>query len=211
MNPLVLLFFIHTTLATALVGGIFLRRKQAVARYFGAGLLLQTVGFASWTMALLVPEHLSNLVTIGAVLTLISFVLFLRAASEDVPTVLRMSMVVLGGIFVFATFYVGRYVFPTPKFISEEGFLIFNLAPFVQLLYITALVLVAVPLIEKLAALFRPRYALFIRYALGLQVVGAIVLITSVDILSLLVAGWAIGVSYFVLWFTLLFRKEVWN
>jgi hypothetical protein len=113
-------------------------------------------------------------------------------------------------VFVVATFIAGRYIFPTPKFISDDGFLIFNLAPFVQMMYITILVLVAIPLVEKVAGLFKAGYSTFVKFALGVQVVGAIVLITSTDTLSLLVAGWAIGLTYFMLWTTLLFRKDIW-
>jgi len=87
----------------------------------------------------------------------------------------------------------------------------FNLAPFVQLMYITILVLMAIPLVEKVARMFKAGYSTFVKFALGVQVVGAVVLITSADILSLLVAGWAIGLTYFALWTTLLFRKNIWS
>ena len=211
MNLLVLLFFLHTTLATAIVGGVFLKRGNNVAKYFGIGLLLQTVGFAAWAVAVVIPEHLANFVTIGAVLTLVSFIVFLRAATDDISSSLRTLIITAGSLFVVATFVAGRYIFPTPKFISDEGFLMFNLAPFVQLMYVTILVLMAIPLVEKVARMFKADFSTFVKFALGVQVVGAIILITSSDTLSLLVAGWAIGLTYFALWTSLLFRKDIWS
>jgi len=210
MNFSILLFFLHTTLATAIVGGIFMKKGGNVARYFGLGLLLQTIGFASWALAVMMPGNLATFVTIGAVLTLISFIFFLRSGTDDISPSLRTLTIVASVVFVIATFVAGRYIFPTPKFISDGGFLIFNLAPFVQLMYITILVLVAIPLIEKVAGLFKPGYSTFVKFALGIQVAGAIVLITSTDTIALLVAGWAIGLTYFILWTTLLTRKDVW-
>jgi len=210
MNISVLLFFLHTTLATAIVGGIFLKKGGNVAKFFGIGLLIETVAFASWALAVIMPDSLETFVTIGAVLALISFLFFLRAGTEDVSGSVKTLAMVVGVILVAATFVAGRYIFPTPKFISDEGFLIFNLAPLVQLMYIAALVLVAIPLIEKVSAMFRDGYATFMKYTLAIQVVGALVLITSTDTLSLLTAGWMIGLTYFALWTTLLFRKDIW-
>lgn len=211
MNLSVLLFFLHTMVATAIVGGVFIKKGGGVAKYFGIGLLLEAFGFASWALAIMMPANLAILVTIGAVLTLVSFILFLRAATDDISVVLRKIILVIGCLFVVATFIVGRYIFPTPKFISEEGYLMFNLAPFVQLMYVTALVLVTIPLVEKVARMFKAGFSTFVKFALGVQVVGAVVLITSTDPLSLLVAGWAIGLTYFAFWTALLFRKNIWS
>lgn len=211
MNFSVLLFFLHTTLATAIVGGIFIKKRGDVAKYFGIGLLLETAAFASWALAVMIPDNLAIYVTVGAVLTLVSFIAFLRAATYDINLSLKNLFLVGGSLFVLATFFVGRYIFPTPKLISNEGFLMFNLAPFVQLMYITILVMVTIPLVEKVARLFKSGYSTFVKFALGIQVVGAIVLITTNDVLSLHVAGWAIGLTYFAFWTTLLFRKDIWQ
>jgi len=211
MNLSVLLFFLHTTLATAVVGRVFIKKGSNVAKYFGIGLLIEAVGFASWALAVMMPDNLAILVTIGAVLTLVSFIAFLRAATDDISTALRALILATGSLFVVATFVAGRYIFPTPKFISDEGFLIFNLAPFVQLMYVAILVLMAIPLVEKVARMFKAGYSTFVKLAIGVQVVGAVILITSTDTLSLLVAGWAIGLTYFALWTSLLFRKDVWR
>lgn len=211
MNLSVLLFFLHTTLATAVVGGVFLKRGNNVAKYFGIGLLLEAVGFASWALAVMMPGSLATFVTIGAVLTLVSFMVFLRAATDDISSSLRNMIIGAGTLFVLATFIAGRYIFPTPKFISDEGFLMFNLAPFVQLMYVTILVLTAIPLVEKVSRMFKAGFSTFVKFALGIQVAGAIILITNADTLSLLVAGGSIGLTYFALWTSLLFRKDIWS
>lgn len=211
MNLSVLFFFLHTVLATGVVGSIFLKKGGNIGKYFGIGLLLEAVGFASWALAIMMPDSLATLVTLGAALILFSFIAFLPAATNGVSAFLRTLILGAGTLFVLAIFLVGSYMFPTPKFISEEGFLIFNLAPLVQVMYITILVLIAIPLIEKVAGMFKAGFSTFVKFALGVQVVGAIVLITSVDTLSLLVAGWAIGLTYFVLWTSLLFRKNIWS
>ena len=211
MSLSVLLFFLHTSLATAVVGGIFLKKGEPVANYFGSGLLIEAVGFAAWALAVIMPGDLAKFVTIGAVLTLVSFIVFLRAATDDISSSLQSLILAVGTLFVLATFIAGRYIFPTPKFISEEGFLMFNLAPVVQLMYTTILIMVAIPLIEKVARMFKAGFSTFIKFALSVQVVGAIILITNMDTLSLIIAGWAIGLTYFALWTTLLFRKDIWS
>jgi hypothetical protein len=211
MNILVLLFFLHTTVALALLGGRFLIRGGAFASYFGIGLLLDSGAFAAWGGALVAPDNLPILVTIGAILALISFVFFLKSGLADLPSSLQSGAVAAGAVFVAATFVAGRYVFPTPKFISEEGFLFFNLHPFVQMMYITALVLAAFPAIEKAGTLFREGNSTLVKFLLAIQVVGTIVLITNVDTLSLLVVGWCMGLAYLALWTMLLFRKDVWQ
>lgn len=211
MSLPVLLFFLHTALATAIVGGVFLKRGNNVAKYFGIGLLLEAVGFASWSLAVMLPDSLATFVTIGAALILVSFILFLRAATDDISSSLRTLVMAMGSLFVGAIFVAGSYIFPTPKFISDEGFLIFNLAPFIQLMYVTIIVLMAIPLVEKVSKMFKAGFSTFVKFALGVQVVGAIILITSTDTLSLLVAGWAIGLTYFALWTSLIFRKDIWS
>ena len=211
MNWLVLFFFIHVALAATIVGGVFMKKGGNVAKYFGLGLLIGAIGFASWGLAVMMPDNLTIFGNIGSVLVLISFIFFLWASTDNVSEPIRNLILALGIMLVVVTFIVRSFIFPTDKFISDEGILIFNLAPFVQFLYVTILVLVVIPLIEKVAAMFKAGYATFIKYALGIQVIGGIILITSADELSLLAAGWAIGLAYFALWTTLLFCKNIWR
>lgn len=211
MNIAVLLFFLHTTIATTIVGGVFVKREGALAKYFGLGLLLETVAFAAWGLAIVMPDMLATMVTVGAVLTLVSFLFFMRAGIDHMAPSQRMTALFIGTLFVVGTFVAGRYVFPTPKFISDEGFLFFNLAPFVQLMYVTMLLVVSMPLVAKVASLFKEGYDTLVTYTLIIQVVGAVTLITSTDPQSLLAAGWAIGIAYLLLWVTLLFGKDIWR
>lgn len=210
MNPLVILFFAHTTLATALLGGRFLSKRIPFARYFGIALLLDAVAFGVWGTALVLPAALPVLVTIGAVSALISFVFFLKAGMVDLPTSIQYPSLAAATAFVAATFYVGRYVFPTPKFISGEGFLFFNMHPFVQVMYIAGLLLTTFLAIEKIGTVVADRVSILVKFLLVIQVIGTIVLITNIDTLSLLVVGWCMGLSYFALWTMLLFRKGIW-
>ncbi len=210
MNPLVVLFFLHTTLATALLGGRFLTKSVPFTHYFGIALLLDALAFAVWGLALIVPGALPVLVTIGAVSALISFVFFLKAGMVDLPTSIQYPSLAAATAFVAATFYVGRYVFPTPKFISGQGFLFFNMHPFVQVMYITALLLTTFLAIERVGTVLRDRVSVLVKFLLVVQVIGTIVLITNVDTLSLLAVGWCMSLAYFALWTMLLFRKGIW-
>jgi len=211
MNLSVLLFFLHTTLATAVVGGVFVKKPGDVAKFFGLGLLIEAVAFAAWALAVMMPGSLATLVTVGAVLTLVSFLFFLKAGTDGMAPSMRSLVLILGVVLVAVTFVAGRWIYPTPKFVSDEGFLMFNLAPMVQLMYITVMVLVAFPVIEKVGAMFNSRHAACIKYLLAIQVVGAVILITSMDTMTLYVAGWGIGLAYFALWTKLLFKKDIWQ
>lgn len=211
MSYLVLLFFIHNVLATAILGVLFLKRGGSVAIPFGIGLLLDTIAFAAWGWALISPENLPNLVTLGAVAALVSFVAFLKAGTSDLARATQLRVLLAGAVFVFATFIAGRYVYPSPKFISDDGLLMFNLHPLVQFLYITALVLAAAPTVEKVTLHFAEGYAVLLKSLLNFQIVGAIVLIAIDDVLTLWIAGWCIGLAYFALWALLLFGKGAWK
>ena len=210
MKIMVLLFFMHNTLATALLGVRFLSKGGTFSTYFGIGLLFDAVAFGAWGAALVSPENLPVLVTTGAVLALLSFLLFLKSGIVDLPSTIQTRAVAIGAIFIAATFVAGRYIFPTPKFVSDEGFLFFNLHPFVQVMYITALVIAAFPAMEKAGSMFRGGYSMLVKFLLAIQVIGTIVLITNTDTLSLIVVGWCMGLSYFLLWTMLLFRRGIW-
>jgi hypothetical protein len=210
MTILVLLFFAHATFAAAVIGARFLARGGTFAASFGIALLLDAMAFAAWGGALVLPDSLPILVTIGAALALVSFVFFLNAGASDMAGSLRMPVVIGGAVFVAATFVAGRYIFPTPKFVSPEGFLFFNLHPFVQLMYVTALVVAAFPAIEKAGTLFSGGMSTLVKFLLTLQVAGTIVLITNSDTASLFVAGLCMGLSHLALWTMLLFRKDIW-
>lgn len=211
MNTSVLLFFVSNVVATLLLGWKFAAHKDSLFRYFGYGLLLDAVAFAMWTIGYVNQEQLLTFVTFGAVTFLVSLVLFLYASLQGASSTHRTFISAIGIAVVLGIFYTGRYVDPASAYISPEGFLFFNLTPFVQMLYTFALALVAFPVIDAVASRFKTPYAALIRYGLIAEVVGGIMLITNKDAQTLYITGWIIGVVYFVLWATLLFNRKAWH
>src|SRR3989344_9591856 len=211
MNSSVVLFFVTNVIATALLGGKFISRNDSLFKYFGIGLLLDAVAFAMWTIGYVNPEQLVTFVTFGAVALLVSLVVFLYASLEQAPASTRLLVTILGGVAVAGIFYVGRYVDPANAFISPEGFLFFNLTPFVQMLYTFALALITLPVIDLVASKFRAPYSALLRYGLIAEVVGGVMLITSKDAQTLYITGWIIGIVYAALWLTLIFNKRAWS
>ncbi|OGG50815.1 hypothetical protein A2704_06475 [Candidatus Kaiserbacteria bacterium RIFCSPHIGHO2_01_FULL_54_36b] len=211
MNSSVVLFFVTNVIATALLGGKFISRNDSLFKYFGIGLLLDAVAFAMWTIGYVNPEQLLTFVTFGAVALLVSLVVFLYASLEQAPASTRLLVTILGGVAVAGIFYVGRYVDPANAFISPEGFLFFNLTPFVQMLYTFALALVTLPVIDLVARKFSAPYSALVRYGLIAEVVGGIMLITNKDVQTLYITGWIIGIVYLALWVTLLFNRKAWS
>jgi len=211
MNMLVGLFFLHTVVATIILGVLFLKKTAQGAKHFGVALLLTALAFGLWGLILVFPSALTLLITLGALAALASFVVYLCVGIGGLPSMTKKALLALGVVGVVATFIAGRFIFPTQQSISEEGLLMFNLAPFVQMLYIFMLITVSVPAIEKICKMFKGGYATLVKYLLLVQVFGGIILITSVDTMVLMTAGWIIGTAYFVLWSTLVFKKDIWN
>lgn len=212
MNPSVVLFFLHTVLATLLLGLKFARRSDAVFKFFGLALLLDAAAFAAWSFGVIVPENLLASVTVGAVCFLVSLVFFFRASLQDAPATTRFLLTILGVVAVCGIFYVGRYYMdPADAYISPEGLLFFNLGPLVQMLYIFGLALAALPAVDLVASKFRSPYAALVRYGFIAEVVGGIILITSKDVQVLYISGWIMGLVYLSIWTTLLFSRKAWS
>jgi hypothetical protein len=210
MNPLVLLFFLHNFLATLFLGMKFVRREDRVFKSFGFALLLDAVAFAVWSFGVIRPESLLICVTIGAVFFLISLVFFLNTSLQSTQTTTRWLLTAVGVVAVSGIFYIG-HIEPTTAYISTEGFLFFNLQPMVQMLYIFALTLTALPAIDLVASKFKSSYAVLIRYGFIAEVSAGIILITSNDTTVLFITGLVIGIIYFLLWTSLLFSKRAWS
>lgn len=211
MNLSVVLFFLHNVLATAIIGGLFVKKDNPVFKNFGIALLLDTVAFAAWSFAVISPSNLFISVTIGAIFFLASLVFFVRTAAEDMPQSIRMMVTIFSVVAVGFVFFAGRFIDPADAFISAEGFLFFNLTPFVQMLYIFVLMLAAFPAIDAVTSRLNASVAHIIKYGLIAEVAGGMLLITTMDAATLYIAGWVIGLVYAVLWSTLLFRKNVWS
>jgi hypothetical protein len=210
MNSSVLAFFVTNVLAAALLGGKFAAKKDRVFKYFGIGLLFDAVAFAFWTIGYISPSVLLSCVTFGAIALLVSLVFFFIASLQEYSTGTRTLGAVIGAIVVVAIFFIGRSS-PNLAFVSPEGLLFFNLAPFVQMLYIFALSFTFLPPTEFIAAKFNAPYSALVRYGFIAQFVGGVMLITSKDVQALYITGWVIGIVYVCLWLVLFFSKSAWN
>lgn len=210
MNTQVALYFVSNVLATLIVGGKFATKNEKGFKTFGVALIIDALAFALWTVGYLNQTILLVMVTAGAIALLVSFLFFFRASLHEVSSQTRMGLTILGVVALLAIFIVGRYS-PNYAFISPEGFLFFNLTPFVQMLYIFALILAAVPAMNFVASKFNGRYSALVRYGFLVQVAGGVMLITSTDVNTLYAAGWIIGIVNLILWVTLLFSKKAWQ
>jgi len=210
MNISVALFFASNVVATVLLGGKFFQRKDHVLKLFGMGLLLDGLAFAMWTIGYINPDQLLPFVTYGAIAFLVSLAVFLFTSLESASASNRLLITATGVVALLGIFYTGRYIDPGTASISSNGFLFFNLTPFVQMLYTFALALIALPVIDLVADKFKAPYSVLVRYGLIAEVVGGVMLITNKDAQTLYITGWVIGIVYFVLWTSLLFNKKAW-
>ena len=210
MNTSVVLFFLSNVVATILLGGKFVSKKDPIFKYFGIGLLLDAVAFGLWTIGYVNPPQLLTMVTMGAIAFLVSLVVFLYASLQQAPSSTRLLTTLLGAAAVIGIFYTGNQS-TNSAYISPEGFLFFNLTPLVQMVYLFGLAFATLPLIDLVASKFKSSYAALVRYGLITEVVGGIMLITNKDVQVLYITGWIIGIVYFALWATLLFNRKAWT
>ncbi|MDD2731679.1 MAG: hypothetical protein PHI53_00595 [Candidatus Pacebacteria bacterium] len=211
MNPFVIFFFAHSVIATLVLGILFIRRNDSVLKSFGVTMLLNAIAFTIWSFGLISPENLNASVSIGNVFFLSSLVslFYVSVHKQKIPT--RWLLTALSAIAVACIFYVGYKLAPGHRaYISPEGLLFFNGRPITQMLYIFAFMIAALPAIELLANKFKASYSSLVRYILIIEVVGGIMLITSVDFQTLNIVGWIMGLAYLLLWTSLLFSKKAW-
>lgn len=212
MNISVVVFFLFNVVATALLGGTFAGRKEnRTFKLFGAALLLNAAAFAIWSFGLLSPDNLAGSVTLGAVVFLAALVVMFYAVVQNVRnTRTRWLWLILGIAVAAGIFYVG-HVDALGAYISQEGFLFFNLAPMVQMLYVFALAIAVFPLIDAVASDLKSVYAEIFRYGMIAQVSSGIMLITNTDSQVLYGVGWIIGLVYIVLLTTFVFNSKAWS
>jgi|GEM_PF-1502722 len=217
MNTLVLLFFAQNVIASALLGGMFVAKRDTVLRSFGIALLLDAAAFLIWSVAVVTrPSNLEDYVSIGTAVFIVSLVFLCRAGTQQFSQGMQRILMVVAAVIGAGIFYLGGLAAnpSTPGF-SADGFFFFNVHPFLQALYVFAFVLVAFPAIEALASRFTGAYRELIRYGFAVQVAGGVLLITAESVFSnaqaLYFIGWTIGIVYFVLWATLLFRRSAWS
>lgn len=210
MNISVVAFFVHSVLASLFLGAKFAGRESKALKVFGYALLLDAVAFAAWLFGVLQTNHLIISVTVGAVAYLLSLVLMLNASQQESGSSTRNIVTILGLIAVGVIFYIG-HINPNFAFISNEGYLFFNLSPMVQMLYIVSLLLASMPIIHLVSSKFSSPYSTLVKYGFIAEVAGGVMLIVSSNVQVLTVIGWAVGVVYLALWSTLLFNKNAWT
>lgn len=217
MDAFVLVFFIHSVLATLLIGGKLFSNPDRDVKRFGVALLLDAVAFIIWTVAVVVkPVELEVYTNLGAVFFIASVIAFLNAGMPKVGRVLRQAILLISVILGALVLYMRLYMYPSSPSFSDDGYFFFNLDPIIQMIYIFALVMAALPAIDVLASKLRGTYAIVVRYAFIAEVVGGIILIINTNSGSasanlLLIDGWIIGIAYFALWSTIIFNKNIWN
>lgn len=212
MNIEVLLFFLHNILATALLGYKFVSSKDSIFKNFGIALLLDSVAFAVWSAAVVLkPENLDQFVTVGAAFFIASLVFLLITGTQKMNTSTRGMLVILGVMVGLAVFYARTFLYPSTPSFSPEGFFFFNLQPIVQMLYIFGLALTALPAIDSVASKLKHPYDALVRYGFITEVVGGIILITTIDAQVLYISGWIMGAVYLALWSILLFSRKAWS
>lgn len=217
MNLAVVAFFLHSVLATVLLGSKFSSRKDTVLKYFGYALLLNAAAFAVWSVAVITrPENLQDYVSVGTVIFIVGLLALLAAGITHLSAGNRMTVLVVAALVGAAIFYLGRMpANPSLAGFSPDGLFFFNVHPLLQALYVIVLSVTAFPAIEAVARKFRGIYSLMIRYGFTAGVAGGAVLITTTtansSIEGVTLIGWVIGIAYFVLWTTFVFGKKAWE
>jgi len=213
MNPTIIFFFLHSVVATLILGVVFMTRsKDGIFKNFGKAMILDAAAFAIWAFGLIKPEIFQACVTLGNACFLVSLVFMLYVPVQKVQkTSLRQILMVVGAIVAAWIFYMGYVLAPGHNsYISPEGLLFFNGGAISQMLYIFALMIAGLPAVDLLASKFKSYYSSLVRYIFIIEVVGGIILITSKDLQALYIAGWIMGLAYLVLWTSLLFSKKAW-
>ncbi|MEP7204769.1 MAG: hypothetical protein ABI716_01075 [Candidatus Saccharibacteria bacterium] len=219
MNTSVLMFFVFNVLAALLLGIKFFSKRNVVMKCFGVGLMLDSVAFAMWSLAVAIhpaPVDLEAYVLVGVVFFLLSLLAYLYAGIQQLNPSARLLVMVLGAVAGLVILYARGFMFPSSPSFSNEGFFFFNPNPIMQMLYMFSLAFTALPAISALASKFKGIYAGVLGYGLIAQVVGGLMLITSTDASSsnstaLYITGWVIGIVYLVLLAAFVFTGEAWN
>jgi hypothetical protein len=200
-NLFVSLFFIHGTLATAILAWYFLTKKQAVLKDFGWGMLGYSLGLAAWSILVLTkPEDLKPLVLLGVIPFLLAHVAFAKAASVKLPTksstLMTVTLLLLGATFVARTFF-----YPSEPYFSDRGLLFFGLQSVPVALYIATISVSFLPAIRAVAAEVKDK-AMKPILSVGLTTlyVNSIILVSAKDDTLLLINGVVMGTALLVLW-----------
>jgi hypothetical protein len=214
MNFFVILFFLSNVVATLVLGSKFASHKNdKIFRGFGMALLLDAAAFLVWTLGLIQPAIMLTCVTIGTIIFLVSLIFMVDASAQEArKNYTRWLFTGSSIVIAFGIFLVGRYTYlDNYAYISEEGLLFFNLGPVVQMLYVFALTLATLPVLNLVARKFEKPFSLVVQYGFIIEIVGGIILVTSNDFMAVYITGWVMAVSYLIMWILLVFSKKAWE
>lgn len=210
MESLVKVFFVAATLATLAVGVSFVRRGGRPFRYFGLGLVLNSVAFAIWTAAVLAkPESgLNWWVTVGVFWFFGGLVLFAATWVLELAEPQRRAALVVGAAWIVGVVAL-RLAYPSHPAFSDSGLFFFNPHGSVAAFEIFGLTAGMLPAIFRVARDLATRSAYLAKVGFTTLAVGGIILVTSHDEVLLHVDGWAMGLAFVALTYGFAIRRSV--
>jgi hypothetical protein len=210
MSAFVIIFFVGSAAGTLLVGLQFARTNQEALKYFGGGLMAAGIAFAFWTVARIInpddPDDLRLWVTLGVLFLLIAILAFLYSWASKLEE-RRRNMVLLGGLVYVAVLIALRFAYPSDPFISDDGLFFFNPHGSVAILEAGALAFSVLPATLLAAGQLRSMEATVLQVCITTLVIGGIILITSLDDVTVTLDGWMMGAALAVMLFTFVVRQ----
>lgn len=198
---LVPLYFIHATLATAILAWWFLSRKQQTLKDFGWGMAGYAAGLAAWTVLVLTkPDDLKPLILLGVVPFLLAHVAYAKAASAKLPakssTLMTVTLLLLAATFIARTFF-----YTSEPYFSDEGLLFFGLQSVPVALYIATISVSFLPAIRAVSAEIKDKTMKAVAgTGLTILYVNSIILVSAKDNDLLLINGVVMSLALLVLW-----------
>lgn len=198
---LVPLFFIHATLATAILAWWFLSKKQQTLKDFGWGMAGYAAGLAAWTVLVLTkPDDLKPLILLGVIPFLLAHVAYAKAASAKLPakssTLMTVTLLLLAATFIARTFF-----YPSEPYFSDKGLLFFGLQSVPVALYIATISVSFLPAIRAVSAEIKDKTMKAVAgTGLTILYVNSIILVSAKDNDLLLINGVVMSLALLVLW-----------
>jgi hypothetical protein len=209
MNPLVLLFFAHSTLATFLLGWKLAGQKDASLKNFGYALVLNGLAFAIWSAAVILrPADLALWTGAGAFPFMGTLLFLISSSTVRLDRNLRNRWLGAGVALVAVLFILRSFVYPSQPYFSDEGLFFFNVQPVATAVYLFALSAAAFPAIRAIGQKMKTAYAPYVEAGFITLVLGGFLLLVSTDLMLLYINGWVMGLTYFVLWVSLVFQGK---
>lgn len=205
---LVALFFVHAAAASLAAGALLFPKKDPAVKFFGLGLILSSIAFATWAM--LAANRLDNiriLAGLAAVFLILSLFAFFIAGIQHLQAAASYrAALFIGAVAAVGLFVLRTSVYPAHLLVTPGGFLVFELQTPVQVAYIAAITASILPAAGAVAGKFKKSFvAPLINGCFTALAIGGIILVTSADTDLILLDGIAMTIAFLLLWTTLLF------